>query len=156
MMQHLVIWKEEDNRKNAIFLSNYKKRGLLACQSRRIQQVVKSVMAAETLTLLNAAKAGICLKAILKEILQLSGDWPIVKCSVDSKSLVESVYSTRLVQDRRLRINISVLKDMIKQKEIHAISWVQSAHQLANVLTKRSVCPNSLMGALELVNIWKD
>ena len=100
-----------------IFFSNDAKKVFIG-----IRGVVKSVMAAETLSLLDAAEAGLCLKATLKKILQLGGKSPVVKCYVDSKSLVESVYSTRLVQDRRLRI------DMMEQKEIHAISLVQSAH----------------------------
>ena len=77
--------------------------------------------------LLDAAEAGIYLKATLKEIWQLGGDLLIVKCYIDRKSLIESMYS-RQAQDTRLRINISVIKDMIKQKKIHAISWVQPAH----------------------------
>ena len=97
----------------------------------------------------DAAEAGICLKATLKEILQLSGDSPIVKCYVDNKSLADSVYSTRLVQDKQLRVDISVLRDMIEQKNIHAVSWVQSAHQLANVLTKRGVSADTLMREIE-------
>ena len=34
---------------------------------------------------------------------------PLVKCYVD-KSLVENLYSTKLVEDKQLRINIAVIR----------------------------------------------
>lgn len=57
-------------------------------------------------------------------------------CFVDNKSLVESLYSTRNVDDKHLRINIAVLRDMIEKRDI-TLCWVQSAKPLANALTTR-------------------
>lgn len=48
---------------------------------------MKSAMAAENLTLFNAAELGIYL-TILKEILQISEDLPIMKWHVDIKPLL--------------------------------------------------------------------
>ena len=71
-----------------------------------------------------------------------------IKCYVDSKSLVDAIYSTKAVQDKQLRINIAVLRDMLAKKDIQSVSWVRSAKQLANPLTKRGANCNPLLAAL--------
>ena len=49
--------------------------------------------------------------------------------------MVESLHSSRLVDDKRLRIDMAVLKDMMDQNEITSVSWIPTVHQLANGLT---------------------
>ena len=73
---------------------------------------------------------------------------PLIHCFVDNGSLVDSLYSTKSVEDKHLRIDIAVLKDMLAQRQIHSVSWVQSSKQLANVLTKAGVSPSQLISAV--------
>ena len=127
-------------------------RCLVSWQSRKVRRVVKSTLAAETLALLDAAEAGIYLASMVTEILNLKDNSPIVRCFVDSKSLVESLYSTKTIEDKHLRINMAVLRDLLERKEIHAVSWVQSAHQLANCLTKRGADAGALLAAIGATN----
>ena len=70
-----------------------------------------------------------------------------MKCFVDNKSLVESVHSTRAIEDKQLRIDIAVLRNLLETGELHDVYWVQAAHQLANALTKRGACAASLVSA---------
>ena len=119
----------------------------LTWQSKKVRRVVKSTLAAETLSLLDAAEAGIYMAHMIGEILNLSC-LPLVKCYVDNKSLVDSLYSTKQVDDKHLRINLAVLGDMLEQGEISSVTWVQSARQLANVFTKRGASAEPLLSAV--------
>ena len=61
---------------------------------------------------------------------------------------MQSLYSTKSVDDKHLRINLAVLGDMLQREELSSVSWVQSAHQIANVLTKRGVNADLLISAV--------
>ena len=57
-----------------------------------------------------------------------------VKCYVDNKSLVDALHSTTSVEEKSLRINIAVLRDMMQRK---GVIWVKTANQITNALTRR-------------------
>ena len=80
--------------------------------------MVKCTIAAEALALLDGAEAAVLLSHMITEV----ACQPIVKCFVDNRSLVDSVYSTKFVEDKHLRIDIAVLRDMVERKEIHSVS----------------------------------
>ena len=117
-------------------------------QSKRVCRVVKSTLAAETLAALDAAQAGVFTATLLAEILNVPVTSVPIKCFVDNRSLVEAAYSTKSVEDKHLRINIAVLRDMLCTRSVSTISWVKTSHQLANVLTKRGACSRPLLSAL--------
>ena len=119
----------------------------LSWQSRKVRRVVKSTLAAETLALLDAAEAGVYLANLITEVMCL-GCPPLVKCYVDNKSLVENLYSTKLVEDKQLRINIAVIRDMLERRDLSEVCWAQSARQIANVLTKRGASAELLLSAV--------
>ena len=116
-------------------------------RSRRVRRVVKSTLAAETLSLLDAAENGMYLAVLMKTILGNQYDIPMI-CLVDNKSLVESLKSTKLVEDRSLRINMAVLRDMMTRGDIQNVEWVETAKQLADCLTKKGASPVLLMKQL--------
>ena len=131
-----------------IFLSDPDgSRCLLSWQSRKVRRVVKSTLAAETLALLDAAEAGVYLANLITEVMCLECP-PLVKCYVDNKSLVENLYSTKLVEDKQLRINIAVIRDMLERRDLSEVCWVQSARQIAIVLTKRGASAELLLSAV--------
>ena len=115
-------------------------------QSRKIRRVVKSTLAAEALALLDGASAAVYLSNILQEI---SGCNSIpIKCFVDNQSLVEALSSYKMVDDRRLRIDISVLKNMLENEELKEVSWIDTSKQLADCLTKRGASCEKLRAAV--------
>ena len=59
-----------------------------------------------------------------------------IKCFVDNSDLVEAIKSTKLVADKRLRIEIANMKEMLNKREISSVTWLNSNDQLANYLTK--------------------
>ena len=119
-----------------IFLSDHNQEMCpIFWQSRKVRRVVKSTLAMEALSLLDGAGTAVYLSRILMEI---SGCENIpVKCFVDNRSLVEALSSYKSVDDKRLRIDISVIKDMIQSGELKEVNWVGTSKQLADCLTKR-------------------
>ena len=132
-----------------LFLADQQgKRSLISWKSRRVRRVVKSTIAAETLALLDGAESAVLLSHIVAELLGLEENRPTVKCFVDNRSLVEALYSTKLVEDKLMRINMAVLRDMIQRGDLLRVSWVQSASQLADALTKRGANVGPLVAAI--------
>lgn len=115
-------------------------------QTRKIRRVVKSTLSAEALALLEGAEAAVYIDRIFQELTHC----PKLKinCIVDNKSLVDSLYSSKNVEDRRLRIDIAVLRDMLDRKEISSVSWVDTSKQLADCLTKRGASTMRLRAAI--------
>ena len=114
-------------------------------QSRKVRRVVKSTLSAEALALLDCAEAAVYLQGILEQITHRCVK---INCYVDNQSLADTVYSSKTLEDRRLRIDIAVLRDMIKKGEINSVSWVATARQLADCLTKRGANPSRLRAAV--------
>ncbi|KAG0724834.1 Retrovirus-related Pol polyprotein from transposon RE1 [Chionoecetes opilio] len=110
-------------------------RGPIYWQSRKVRRVVNSTLAAETLALLDGASTAVYVASILQEI---SGCGRIpTRCFVDNRSVVEALYTYKLVDNKRLRIDISVLRGMLDQGELKEVTWVETSKQLADCLTKK-------------------
>ena len=129
-----------------IFVGDGSVSNMISWQSRRIRRVVKSTLAAEALALLDAAQAGVYFAHMVAELLRAPR--PLVKCFVDNRSLVDAVYSTKSVEDKHLRVDVAVLRDMVNRGDLSEVSWVQSSHQLANALTKAGASTTQLVAAM--------
>ena len=104
-------------------------------QSKKLNRVTKSPLASEALAVNEAADAGFLVSSMLAEILNLV-KLPVVHCFTDSKSLVENIASTKVVSDRRLRVDVARLRQMIERSEVD-LHWVEGSDQIADSLTKR-------------------
>ena len=67
------------------------------------------------MALLEGAEHAILIKALILEI--TSVDLPLI-CISDNKSLVTAVKSTKLIEDKRLFIDICALREMVQKGEI--------------------------------------
>ena len=95
---------------------------------------------------MECAEAASYLGQIIKNIVKCQ---PLsVHCFVDNKSLVEALHSSHSVEDRRLRIDVALLKDMLSRQEINSVSWVGTSEQLADCLTKRGASSQRLRAVL--------
>ena len=110
----------------------------IAWQSKRISRVVSSTMAAETLALVKALDAAFLISSLVSELLTDGKEKISIEAITDSKSLYESSYSTKSLLDRRLRIDMSILREYIINDKC-VISWVPSGDQLADFFTKEGV-----------------
>ena len=109
--------------------------------------MVKSTSAAETLALMEGVESAFLCKTTIKELLDLDTGLQIRSYS-DSKSLVDSVYSSKTLEDNRLKIDICVLRDYLRLGEIESIEWVDTKQQLADSLTKSGASAENLLEVL--------
>ena len=130
----IIFLKDVNNRRCPIYW-----------ESRKIRRVVKSTLAAETLALIDCAETAVYIQQIIKE---LSNCAIPIDCFTDNKSLLDSVQSKKNVDDKRLRIDIAVIKDMLDKKELRSVNWVGTVHQLANCLTKRGASAEHFCAAI--------
>ena len=119
-------------------------------ESKRIRRVVRSTIAAETLAATEGIDMALYLSDVISQIICNGKSECIpVKLYIDNKSLYENVYSTKNVSEKRLRIDIAVMKELVDENKLN-IKWVESKSQIADVLTKKGVNTSKILNALEL------
>ena len=118
-------------------------------ESKKIRRVVKSTLAAETLAATDAVDMAFYLGNVLSQVLYNEDKNVIpIQLVVDNYSLYENVYSTKNVTEKRLRIDLAILKQMVNEGNLKII-WTESKGQLADVLTKKGANSLKLMEAFE-------
>lgn len=132
---HIVLLKGENNQIAPI-----------SWQSKKLDRVTKSPLASEALAVNEAADTGYLVATMLAEMLNLPS-LPIVHCFTDSKSLVDNVESTKVVSDKRLRVDVARLRQMIGRNEV-VLHWVEGCNQIADSLTKRGASFSKLFEVL--------
>ena len=55
---------------------------------------------------------------------------------VDNKSVIEAVYSTKIVDDKHLRIDIAAISESLTTNDVNDIRWCTGKDQLANCMTR--------------------
>ena len=121
----------------------------LAWKSNRIKRVVKSTLAAETLSFVEGCDMGIFMSKIVSEIITGANSSSLpVTCMTDNKSLYDAAHTTRIISDTRLRVEMSIVREMIEKKEI-TLSWIKSTDQVADVLTKEGSSSSPILKILE-------
>ena len=108
---------------------------------------MQSTLASEALALLNGVDCVISILMLLNELLFDKYDaYKIpIKCYVDNNDLYQAIYSDKHVTERRLRIELNSLKQLIQSGEISTINWVQTEYQIANVLTKTGASGQNIL-----------
>ena len=54
----------------------------------------------------------------------------------DNQSLVDALKSSKHVSHKRLRIEIGIVKEMVENKQISKIGWIESKKQIADIQRK--------------------
>lgn len=124
--------------------------------SKRIRRVVRSTLAGETLALADGIDSGIFIATLYAELTTgktVPELLPVV-CITDNHSLFDAIKSTKLVSDKRLRLEISSIKELIQKGQIKEISWYASKEQLADVLTKKGASSFPLLKVMS-EGVWK-
>ena len=131
-----------------IFIMDNKKNACpIAWSSKRIKRVVKSTLAAETLSMVEAAEMAYLMSCLIGEIIFGTKTVLLITCYTDNKSLYESVNSTKNVIDKRLRVDIAILREMQVRAEI-TISWIEASGQVSDALTKKGASSSLLFKVL--------
>ena len=66
----------------------------------------------------------------------------------DSDSLQKNLRTTNKLTEKRLNMDLMVIREMVERKEIHNIEWVPTDVQLADCMTKKGADKNKLLQAL--------
>ena len=66
-----------------------------------------------------------------------------VKFYTDNQSLFNSVHSVTYLLNKRFRVDMAILHEMMQKGEIDELKWISSDKQLADVLTKAVFCEKS-------------
>ena len=116
-------------------------------QSKRLNRVTKSPLSSEIMAACEALDAGYLIASMLRELFALS-DLPEIICFTDSASLCDVLKTSTVISDKRMRVEISRLKEMIRLKEAK-LKWIPGHQQLADSLTKPGVSTQRLLDTLE-------
>ena len=120
----------------------------LTWQSRKIKRVVKSTIAAECLAAVETAEMTIYLANLLQNMLKLPENSVKTYVFCDNKNLVNAVHSSTNLDDRRLVIDVSVIRDFLQHHELTKFGWVPNESQLADIFTKQGASDKLLLNAL--------
>ena len=134
---------------HVIFLVNRKsgRCATLDWQANKIRRVVRSTLAAETLSLCDGLENCLHIRDILRELTDKSVSLPVYAI-VDNLSITEAVMTTTSVADKRLRREVGLVRELLKAKEVEKILWVPGKSQLADVMTKLGVDASNLLHVL--------
>ena len=111
----------------------------ISWSSTRLRRVVRSALAAETLAMCDGCELVFYVAELAGHILSPRKDESLKVHSItDSRSLYETLGSTKFVSDKRPKVEISALQQMVNEGEV-SVEWVEGAKQLADVLTKQGV-----------------
>lgn len=121
----------------------------IAWHANKVKRVVRSTIAAETLALQEGLEDAVYLRRVLEELLGCKNNSIPIVGFVDNKSVVEALYSTKLVDDKRLRLDMAAIRQSLDNGEVHTIKWCPGEFQLANSMTKRGASGYTLLSTLQ-------
>ena len=78
-----------------------------------------------------------------------------VEINIDSKILLDSLYSFKQVDEKTIRHLIAWIKQQLEVKSVKSIGWVSSEKQLADVFTKRNVNTDAIISVVTEGNFFK-
>lgn len=119
----------------------------LEWQSKRLRRTPKSTLAAETIAMVEAMESAILVSRVLSEIIHNGTKAIPIEALTDCYSLFEAAQSTTSIQDRRLRIELSILREGLSRDEFK-LKWVKTGCQLADCFTKKGSDPRSLVSRI--------
>ena len=118
-------------------------------RSKKLKRVVSSSTAAEALAANETLDGLIYIKSVLRDLLGLTVDKIPVVVYTDSRNLHKSVYSSKLVEDARVRTDVGKLQESIKSGEMKDFIFVEGKQMIADCLTKKGVPGFCLMEILQ-------
>ena len=124
-------------------------------KSKTIQQVCKSVKTAETRSLERGLEDAIYLARMIREIYtgEVTEKQIPVEVKIDSKTLYDSLYSTKQVDEKTIRHLVSWIKQQMEEKTVDRIDWVCAEEQLADVFTKKNAKTDFILSVMQEGNL---
>ena len=123
---------------------------IISWKTKKISRVCRSVKSAETRALEDAIEDGVNTARIIKEVydgrinLKNPAQIPVLAYT-DSKSLWDSLHSTRQCEEKLIRNSISGMKELMDDGIVQKIQWVSTNDQIADCMTKKNSKADWLM-----------
>ncbi|MCG7877700.1 MAG: hypothetical protein N0C90_15385 [Candidatus Thiodiazotropha endolucinida] len=121
----------------------------LSWHAGKIKRVVRSTIAAEALSLQEGLESGFYYRKMMEDILGITTRTIPITAYTDNKSVIEAVHSTKLVDDKRLRVDIATISQSLARNEVSEIKWCPGKTHLADCLTKHGASGYSLLNVLK-------
>ena len=106
---------------------------ILSWKSGKMRRVARSTLAAECFALIDGINSSQFCSSI---IAKTSGYQPPIYCYTDNRSMVETLYSSNSLQDKRLRVDVAYVRNLIQEEKLMGVKWIETKLQLADCLTK--------------------
>lgn len=71
-----------------------------------------------------------------------------IDCYTDSNSLVGTINSTKTVTEKRLEVDVCIIREITEKNEVQSVSWCGSSSQLADCFTKAGASSEKLLHVL--------
>jgi hypothetical protein len=107
---------------------------ILAWKSAKSTRVIHSTMAAETLAVSAAFDLAFGLKKQISEILGVSVELVLF---TDNKGVFDTITKRTAVTEKRVMIELAVLREAYEKKEISNMGFILSRYNPADALTKK-------------------
>ncbi|CAC5372113.1 unnamed protein product [Mytilus coruscus] len=120
----------------------------ISWQANKIKRVVRSTIAAEALSLQDGLETALYFRKIIEDICGVGERIIPITAFIDNKSVPEALKSTKLVVEKRLRIDIAAICEMIQNNYVE-VKWCPGKVQLANSMTKRGASGIELLNVLQ-------
>ena len=121
---------------HVVFITDGTKSSPVAWHSKKVQRIVHSTLAAETLALVEGCETAYMEARRLAEI--ITGNPNNVKpvvCVTDNNNLYTGASTSKCLTDKRLHVEMNILREMINNGELK-LEWCRSSDQLSDSLTK--------------------
>ena len=120
---------------------------LLSWNAYSIKRVVRSTLAAETIALMDGCDAAFLMSKMIQETFHNKPDIQSVVIT-DNQSLYNTVNTTHLVDNKRLRVELSAIRQLVANNVV-TIQWTEHQNQLSDVLTKKGASSKLLLSVLQ-------
>ena len=77
----------------------------------------------------------------------------LIKAYVDNQSVVDTLYSTKVIDNKRLHIDIGAIKQLMQRNEVASVKLIPGKKMLADLLTKRGAASFHLLERLQSGNL---
>ena len=125
--------------------------------SQKAKRVTRSALAAELYAMMSGFDTAGALKHALDQM-ELSGRTISMVIYTDSRSLYDCLVSLNTITEKRLLIDLAILRQAYERREIAEVRWIPTEQNPADALTKEKATPaigQLLQGTLKLTpNAW--
>ena len=101
----------------------------IAWNAHKIKRVVRSTLAAKMLSLEEGLEASVYNRQMLEDILGIKSKSIQIEAYDNNKSVIEAILSTRMVEDKRLRVDVAAIQELLKLHGINRFQWMPGHFQ---------------------------